>query len=74
MKKQITARQKSELARRKVMGVALAQKPLKFIKSRDSHRDSATGEMRTGTYYKWAKSYADGGQGQAVQALAAMYL
>ena len=74
MKKQIKPRQKSELARRKAMGVALIQKPLKFILSRDSHRDSETGEVVKGTGYKWAKLYADAGKGQHVQTLARYYL
>ena len=74
MKKQITPRQKSELARRKAMGVALIQKPLKFIKSRDNHRDSETGEVVTGYHHGWAKECADAGQGLEVQALAQNFL
>ena len=33
MKKQVTPRQRKELARRKQMGVALIQKPLRYIKA-----------------------------------------
>jgi len=35
MKKQVTDRQKRELARRKAMPIALIQSPLKFIASKD---------------------------------------
>lgn len=54
-----TENQRKQLARRKALGVALIQGPLKYIKKRGAPWE-----------YGMARGYADSGNGQAVRRLA----
>lgn len=57
-----TARQKSERARRIAMGVAVIQRPLRFIKRSDA------------TAYAGVRHIANSGDGKFVKAIARGYL
>ena len=68
--KQVTQRQKDELARRKAMPIALIQRPLKFIAANDVTLVTGTdGTQRKvfGPDYEWARFCADVGRGREVQ-------
>lgn len=73
MKNIPTPRQKSELARRKAMPLALIQRPLKHIAERDHSRVSnkdGTTSIVMGLMYIKARLYADAGLGQGVRYVA----
>lgn len=77
MQKQVTERQRKELARRKAMGIALIQRPLKHIRAADSYK--VTGEdgverIAFGPAYTKARIQADQGHGAAVQRIARQVL
>jgi hypothetical protein len=63
--KRPTQRQKSERARRKAMGIALIQRPLKFIKARTNEHHQE---------FKDARMAADFGRGEIVQRIARSFL
>ena len=73
MQKQVSQRQRDELARRKAMPIALIQRPLKHIAAHDSERvtgpDGIT-RIVMGTVYDTARYYADAGLGAYVQRIA----
>lgn len=77
MTKQVTPRQRAERARRKAMGIALIQKPLRFIANRDSHlvsnKDGTTSRV-FGPMYGLAKVLANIGDGAGVQRRAREFL
>lgn len=77
MKKQVTDRQKRELARRKAMPIALIQSPLKFIASKDVHlvtgKDGVIRKVLGGDYQS-ARWHADAGLGGMVQHIARQFL
>lgn len=73
MSKQVTPRQRAELARRKAMPLALIQRPLKHIAERDNKKvTGADGVVRTimGPTYLQARACANAGNGKYVKALA----
>lgn len=73
MKTVATQRQKSELARRKVMGIAVIQRPLKFIAAKTNTVDrDIEGKVRvvTSPLYEYARNCASAGDGGAVNRLA----
>ena len=59
--KNVTDRQKKERARRKAMGIALIQRPLKHIRKRHG---------KSGMLTREARQYADAGNGSAVRYIA----
>lgn len=75
--KQVTQRQKDELARRKAMPIALIQRPLKFIAANDVTLVTGTDGVQRkvlGDDYVWARYCADAGRGREVQQAARAYL
>ena len=75
--KQVTQRQKYELARRKAMPIALIVRPLKFIAANDVHNVTGTdGIIRKefGEDYHWARYCAYAGRGREVQQQARQFL
>lgn len=67
--KQVTPRQKSELARRKAMPVALCLSPLKHIAARDHTKVLKDGivTVEMGPWYLKARQLANAGNGLAVR-------
>lgn len=73
MKTVPTQRQRQELARRKAMGIAVIQRPLKFIAGRTNtvERDKAGNICKVeSVLYKNARMFANQGDGQAVNYIA----
>ncbi len=77
MKTVATQRQRDELARRKAMGIAMIQRPLKFIaaKTNTVERDMA-GNVRvvTSPSYELARQCASQGNGGLVNRIARTYM
>jgi hypothetical protein len=77
MKKRVTERQKSELARRKAMMPALIIKPLKFIAEKVNtlfRNERGTFETKEGWQFKKASRFAAMGNGTAVQQIARQFI
>lgn len=75
-KKAPTKRQRDELARRKAMGIALIQRPLKFIQARTNKIEIKNGEpiVIESDQSKAARYFARYGDGASVNRMAFMCL
>lgn len=65
-----TQRQRAEYARRKAMGIALIQRPLKYIKNRDTVATEENGTRHYGQIAIHAELAANAGRGDVVQRIA----